>query len=58
VSTARPYILDVADLKRRLIAAGLVCSSMSLTRQSTSGVDGYAPVGEMMSELRTFDSII
>jgi len=29
---------------------GLVCSSMSLTRQSTSGVDGCAPVWELLGD--------
>ena len=30
---------------------GLVCSSMSLTRQSTSGADGRAPVWELLGDI-------
>jgi len=49
LSTARPHS-TLLTWSGVWSLHGLVCSSMSLTRQSTSGVDGCAPVWELLDD--------
>jgi len=48
--TSQTQIHDVDDLKHRLIAAWSGCSSQSLTRSLTSGVNGYMPAWKLMDD--------